>query len=41
MEISTHDEINLAEALEDGSGKYLGEIALPNGRKIPLILYEE
>jgi len=35
------EKVNLAEALEDGCGKYLGEIELPNGRKIPSILYEE
>ena len=35
------EKINLAEVLEEGSGEYLGEIGLPNGTKIPLILYIE
>ena len=35
------EKINLAEVLEEGSGEYLGEIELPNGTKIPLILYIE
>ena len=35
------EKVNLARALAEGNRKYLGEIELPTGKKISLILYRE